>query len=152
MRKRGARFNGQRGHVLTPAQVQKLVTPIHMALELLPMGLYSEQHGHDLAAFLNVAQLASDEAGRNDIHDHAHDAAVILLRMRDRARARGQWNVTTDERTDLYRHVLAIDKWMRGVSNARWKRALRRVLTICDTATAEGKQEMDCIDIGRAGA
>lgn len=152
MRKRGARFSGQRGHVLTPPQVQKLVMPIHVALELLPLGLYTEQHAHDLAAFLNVAQFASDEAGRNDIHEHAHGAVLILLRMRDRATARGSWNVTADERAQLHAHIVAIDRWMRGVSSTRWGRALRHVLAACDRAAAKGLQEMDVIDIPRATA
>ena len=83
----------QRGHVLTPVQVQELVMPIHMSLQLLPLGLFTEQHGHDLAAFTNVAQFAADEAGRDDIHQHAHDAAEILLAMRDRVSAGlgGDW-------------------------------------------------------------
>ena len=152
MRKRGARHSGQRGHVLTPSQVRHLVTPIHVALELLPMGLYSEQHAHDLAAFLNVAQLAADEAGKEQIHSTAHDAAVILLRMRDRVKAGHAWNVTAGERQQLMQAVTIIDRWMRGVSSTRWARALRAVLAICDKAAAQGMQEMDCLDLERRNA
>lgn len=148
MRKRGARHSGQRGHVLTPHQVQQLVMPIHVALEMLPLGLYTQQHAHDLAAFVNIAQFAADEAGRKDIHDHAYQTAVILLRMRDRP----SWNVTSAERSDLQRHILAIDKWMRGVSSTRWARAIRRSLAAIDRAKARGLREMDCIDVDRLNA
>lgn len=152
MRKRGAQHRGQRGHVLTPAQVRTLVTPIHVALELLPLGLYTEAHAHDLAAFLNVAQLAADEAGKEEVHTTAHDAAEILLRMRDRAKAGRSWNVTADERQRLMLAVLVIDRWMRGVSSTRWARALHAVLAICDRAAARGMQEMDCLDMERRNA
>lgn len=153
MRKRNHRMKRiPKGHVLTPKQVETLVMPIHVSLTLLPMGLFQEQHGHNLAAFVNVAQLAADEAGRDDIHQHAHGAAVILLRMRDRVRGGKGWNVTTAERDGLMKHITAIDGWMRGVSNVRWYRALNRVAAMCDRLLAEGKAEMDLVEVERGVA
>lgn len=134
------------GHVLTPHQVQQLVMPIHMAIELLPLGLFTEQHGHDLAAFLNVAQVAARDAQRGDIHDIASGGAEVLLTMRNRVRSGKGWNVTTEERERLTRCVMTMDRWYRTQSSARWKRALYAVLRICDRALAEGKEEMDVLE------
>ena len=152
MRKRGATHSGQRGHVLTPGQVQTLVMPIHVAAELLPLGLFSEAHAHDLAAFLSVAQFAADEACREDVHDSAHRGAEILCAMRDRAQKCGRWNVTTEERQALHASILTIDKWMRGVSSTRWARALHRVLAICNKLEAEGRTPLESIDVRRQHA
>lgn len=135
------------GHVLTPYQVQQLVMPIHMALELLPLGLFDAQHGHSLAAFLNVAQVAARDAGRGDIHDLAVEGAEVLLAMRRRVNAGKAWNVTTTERETLTRCVMVMDRWYRTQSSSRWKRALLAVLRICDRAMAEGKEEMDVLEM-----
>lgn len=137
------------GHVLTPYQVQQLVMPIHVAIELLPLGLFGEKHGHDLAAFLNVAQIAARDAKRSDIHDIASDGAEVLLAMRKRVNAGKSWNVTTDERDRLTRCVMTLDRWYRTQSSARWKRALYAVLRICDRAMADGKEEMDILEINQ---
>lgn len=147
MRKRGAHFNRTRGHVLTPDQVQKLVMPIHVAIELLPLGLFSEDHAHDLAAFLNVAQLAAKDAKRADIHDEVLQAVDALSAMRDRVRAGKSWNVTAEERDTLTRTVTVLDRWYRTQPNSRWKRALYQVLLICDRATASGAGVMDVIEV-----
>lgn len=150
MRKRGARIkNNRSGHTLTPQQVRTLVTPIHVAIELLPMGLYNEQHAHDLAAFLNVAQLASDEAGNEDVHTIANGAADVLIAMRDRAKTGKAWNCTHDERETLKHAVVVIDRWLRTLTTRRWGDALRRVYVLCDKATAEGKEELDLIEARR---
>lgn len=134
------------GHIMTPSQVQELITPIHMAIELLPLGLFNAQHGHDLAAFLNVATLAARDAGRTDIHDVAQEGVEVLLTMRDRVRAGKSWNVTTDERETLTRVVMTLDRWHRTQTTTRWRRALYAVLRACDRAQAEGMQEMDLMD------
>lgn len=147
MRKRGARFNTTRGHVLTPDQVQRLVMPIHVALELLPLGLFSEDHAHDLAAFLNVAQLAAKDAKRADIHNEVLAGVEVLAAMHDRARTGKSWNVTSDERETLTRTVTVLDRWYRTQPNSRWKRALYQVLVICDRATAKGVSVMDTIEV-----
>lgn len=136
-----------RGHVMTPRQVEQLVMPIHIAIELLPLGLYTEQHAHDLAAFLNVAQFAANEAGRDDIHAETVCGVRVLMAMRDRARAGKAWNVTHDERTTLLRTVNILDCWHRTQTNTRWERAMRRVIEICDRAMAQGRRELDVMEV-----
>lgn len=136
-----------RGHVLTPKQVEDLVIPIHIAIELLPLGLYTEQHAYDLAAFLNVAQFAANDAGRDDIHAATVSGVHVLMAMRDRVRAGKVWNVTMSERDTLMRTVTILDRWYRTQTNTRWKRALRRVYEICDRALAEGRNELDVMEV-----
>lgn len=141
------RMGREAGHVLTPQQVERLVMPIHVALELLPLGLYTEAHAHDLAAFLNVAQFAANDAARDDIHAEATSAAEVLLAMRDRVRAGRAWNVTAGERETLMRSVTVLDRWYRTQTNTRWRRALRQVYAICDRAWAEGREELDLLEV-----
>lgn len=134
-----------RGHVMMPHQVERLVMPIHVALELLPLGLFTEQHAHDLAAFLTVAQLAAEEAGREDIVSAGADGALALLAMRDRVRDGKAWNVTTDERARLMRCVVTLDRWYRTTTTSRWVRALRRATELADAAMARGAGRLDLI-------
>lgn len=130
-----------KGHVILPAQVQKLVTPIHMALTLLPMGLFTASHGFDVVAFLNIAQLASNALGRRDIEQHGSQAAWIVLRLRERAEQSNSstWAATPEELAALQQHILAIDKWMRGVTNTTLKAAITKALAKCDALTTEGE-------------
>ena len=136
-----------KGHVLTPGQVEDLVLPIHAALTLLPLGLFTAEHGHSLAAFLNVCQVAARDAKRGDIHDIASGGAEVLLTMRRRVNDGKGWNVTAQERETLTRCVMVMDRWYRTQSSSRWQRALYAVLRICDRAIAEGKEEMDLLEV-----
>lgn len=134
-----------RGHILMPHQITRLVMPIHVALELLPLGLYTEHHAHDLAAFLTIAQLAAESLGREDIVQAGADGALVLLAMRDRARAGKSWNVTQDERDRLMRCVVTLDRWYRRVTTTAWTRAARRATDIADAALARGAGRLDLI-------
>lgn len=145
MRKRSHRRIRPTGHVLTPDQVRQMVTPIHIALKLLPLGLYTEQHAHDLAAFLSVAQVAAEDARRDDIVKAGADGARVLLAMRDRVRAGRAWNVTADERDKLTRCVVVIDRWFRTQTSARWIRAMRKVYAMSARAWEQGLGELDLI-------
>lgn len=139
--------NAFAGHVLTPHQVEQIMMPIHVALSLLPLGLFTAKHGHDLAAFLNVCQIAAKDAGRDDIHDLAVEGANVLLAMRYHVRAGKAWNVTTPERETLTRAVMTLDRWNRTQTSTRWRRALYAVLQACEQGMAEGKEEMDVLEL-----
>ena len=133
MKKRGARIrHTARGHILTPNQIKKLTLPIHVALELLPLGLYTEDHAHDLAAFLNIASAAAAEAGNENVKRSVIDAMAVVEQMQERVRAGKGWNVTADERDQLTRAIMVIDTWQRTQTTARWKRAIYRVLDALD--------------------
>jgi hypothetical protein len=145
---RATRRRGDCGHVLMPRQIERLVMPIHVALELLPLGLYTESHAHDLAAFLTVAQLAAEEAGREDLVGVGADGALVLIAMRDRVREGAAWNVTAAERERLMHCVLTLDRWYRSTTTTRWIRAARKATALADAALARGAGRLDLVTDG----
>lgn len=146
MPKRGIRqFHPPARATLTDAQVARLMTPLHMAIELLPLGLFTVEHAHDLAAMLTIAQLAAEASHRTDIVEHGAAAAQVLMTMRDRVEAGRNWNVTADERDQLMRSVLAIDKWFPECPTVRWVQAIRRAMRVADEARARGAGPLEMI-------
>ena len=129
----------------TETQVARLLTPVHAAIELLPLGLYTIEHAHDLAAFLTIAQLAAEASNRPDVVTHGADAALVLLAMRDRVAAGKSWNVTADERERLMRGVVAIDHWFHEVPLVRWQQAVAKAYRIADRAKARGAAPLEMI-------
>lgn len=129
----------------TAKQVARLLTPIHMAIELLPLGLYTKEHAHDLAAFLTITQVAADLCKARQIVAHGSDAAEVLLAMRDRVEAGRSWNVTTDERERLMRAIVAIDRWFPTCPMVRWQQALRKAYRLADEALERGAKPLEMI-------
>jgi len=127
----------------TEKQVASLLMPIHMAIELLPLGLYTKEHAHDLAAFLTITQVAADLCGARQIVSHGSDAADVLLAMRDRVAAGKGWNVTTDERERLMRAIVAIDRWFPQCPMVRWQQALRKAYRLADEALDRGAKPLE---------
>lgn len=148
MRKRGAkrRHIDPRAGILMPHQTQNLLTPIHMAIELLPLGLFTEDHGHDLAAFLNVISIASTNAGDSTAHKAAQLAAAVLLKMKNRAMEGKAWNVTFDERNALMESIVTCDKFMRRQPHSRVRAAILKTYQWCAEAASRGLEEMDLIE------
>lgn len=138
-------FQTKQTGLLTDKEVRDICMPIHVALTLLPLGLYTESHAHDLAAFLTVAQVAAKNLNRPDMITAGSDGATVLLAMRDRVRAGKQWNVTADERDALMRSITAIDEWFPTVKKVAWIRALREVYRMCERAAERGLQELDLL-------
>lgn len=133
MRKRGARRSPPPVK-LTPKQVADLTMPIHIAMQMLPLGLYTEDHAHDLVAFLGVAHFAATETNKQDARQVCSEASEILLTMAERAKRTGSWNVTSAECKTLLGAVTAIDEWMHHQNADVWMRALRRMMKACDEA------------------
>lgn len=147
MRKRGARFNRARGHVLTPQQIEKLMMPIHVAISLLPIGCFKIDHAHDLAAFTNIMQYAAEDAGRQDMLDRGLEMAETIYAMKDRSEQTGEWTVTDSERATLMENAVALDRWMRKLTTTRIMAACYRVDRDIAAAVAKGASEMDAIRI-----
>ena len=148
MRKRGAkrRHIDPRAGILMPHQTRNLLMPIHMALELLPLGLFTEEHGHDLAAFLNVISIASAHASDNLAHAAAQDAAAVLVHMRERTKAGKSWNVTSEERQSLMSSIIKCDHFMRRQPGSRIRDAILKTYQWCAEAASRGLEEMDLIE------
>lgn len=64
MRKHTKRKRYPAGHILTPAQRDALVTPVHMAMAALELGAGHENHRHTLAAFSNLAATPGQQHAR----------------------------------------------------------------------------------------
>ena len=129
----------------TEAQVARLLTPIHMAIELLPMGIYTIEHAHDLAAFLTISQIAAKDCRRKDMVGHGSEAATVLLAMRNRVDGGKGWNVTTDERERLMRSIVALDRWFHELPIVRWHQAVAKAYRIADRERARGAKPLEMI-------
>ena len=147
MRKRGARFNRTKGHVLTPKQLEKLMMPVHVAISVLPLGLFTIDHANDLAAFTNIMQYAAEDAGRSDLLERGLKMAETLYGIKDRFDTNSEWSVTDDERATLMENAVVLDRWMRTLTTARMLRSLYRVDMDIAAAVAKGAKDMDAIRI-----
>ena len=139
------RFQSPPSERFTKAQVAQLLMPIHMAIELLPLGLYTVEHAHDLAAFLTISQLAAASCKRDDMVRHGSDAAAVLLAMRDRVASGEGWSVTADERERLMRSIVEIDRWFHTLPMVRWGQAVAKAYRIADRARARGAKPLEMI-------
>lgn len=150
MRKRGARFKNQlKGYLLLPHQIQKYVTPMHMALELLPLGLFNRDHANAIANVVNV--IAVDSAGTgNGMWQVADRAGEIISKMYARAKEGKSWNTTAEEREILRESIVKFDRYLRGWTSARMIRNAITADEIAEKAKAKGGKFLDRIEIPEA--
>lgn len=150
MRKRGARFKSQlKGYLLLPHQIQKYVTPMHMALELLPLGLFTRDHANAIACVVNV--IAVDSAGTgNGMWQVADRAGGIISRMYARAKEGKAWNTTAEEREVLRECIVRFDRYLRGWTSARMIRNSATADEIAGKAKVNGGKFLDRVEIPEA--
>lgn len=119
MRKQGAkRKNTLSGHLLLPHQVAEYVTPLHIALELLPLGLFNKDHANKLAQVVNLVTV--DSLNTNPaVYAAANACADILSTMFERVKAGKSWNVTAEEREKLRGYILIFDRALRTWTSHR---------------------------------
>ena len=119
MRKQGAkRKAGVSGYLLLPHQVAKYVMPLHVALELLPLGLFNKDHANSLAQVINL--MSVDSAAKNKIvYSAANACADILSSMFERVQHGKSWNVTAEERAQLRGYILIFDRALRTWTSQR---------------------------------
>lgn len=119
VRKQGAkRKAGVSGYLLLPQQVAQYVTPLHVALELLPLGLFNKDHANSLAQVINL--MSVDSAARNKIvYSAANACADILSSMFERVQHGKSWNVTAEERAQLRGYILIFDRALRTWTSQR---------------------------------
>lgn len=119
MRKQGARRKASMsGYLLLPQQVAKYVMPLHVALELLPLGLFNKDHANSLAQVINL--MSVDSAARNKIvYSAANACADILSNMFERVQHGKSWNVTAEERAQLRGYILIFDRALRTWTSHR---------------------------------
>lgn len=119
MRKQGAKRKATlSGHLLLPHQVAQYVTPLHISLELLPLGLFNRDHANKLAQVVNL--ITVDSLNTNPVvYAAANTCADILSTMFERVKAGKSWNVTADEREKLRNHILIFDRALRTWTSHR---------------------------------
>ena len=134
------------GVILSPAQIQKIMTPLHLAPELLPLGLFTRDHADSVAMIVNL--VAMDSAGKgNGMWMVANEVGEILLKMRERVDQGKAWNCTASEREDLIAGILKMDKYMRTWTNRRYTMAAIAVDRINVEAKAKGGKLLDRVEI-----
>ena len=80
MRKQGARRkNTLSGHLLLPHQVAQYVTPLHISLELLPLGLFNKDHANKLAQVVNL--ITVDSLNANPAVYAAANACAVVVEL-----------------------------------------------------------------------
>jgi len=132
----------RRSHLLLPHQVAKYLTPMHMALELLPLGLFNRDHATHLARMVNLVSMDTAE-NNEDMNAIALELGAILRKMFERAEAKGSWNTTADERKQLMRCTTIIDRFFRTWTSKRLEDNAARVDKINAYRLAQGEKFMD---------
>lgn len=131
---------------MLPEQVAKYMTPLHMGLELLPLGLFQRHHANHLAMVINL--IAVDSAGRgNGMWEVADRAGEVLQRMFARVKDGKQWNVTVEERRVLREVILQLDRYMRTWTTNRLLVAATTCDEVSNKAKAAGGQFLDRVEI-----
>lgn len=132
--------------LLSERTMQLMLTPLHMAVELLPLGHFGREHADHVAKIINV--VAMDPASKgNGMLEVADEAGQILLAMKARVDAGKSWNCTAAERERLTACILKMDKYMRTWTNRRFTIAAMTVDAINRRRIAEGAKFLERTDI-----
>ena len=123
--------------LLDEAAIHKMLTPLHMSVELLPLGLFTEDHAETLAKLVNL--VAVDSAGKgNGMWQVADAVGQVLIAMQERVEAGKSWNVTATERETLVENIMKMDKHFRTWTVRRFNINAMAVNEINNRAKAEG--------------
>lgn len=142
MRKACKRVKRNKGHILLEHQVRKMVLPLHMALTMLPMGLFTRSHADDLAKVINIVFVDSD--GRDSVaYQAAKDAGEVLCSMFVRVNEGKSWNTTNDEKRKLTDSIVSMDKYVRRLTTDRFAVAAITVDRLNAEAKAKGYGFLD---------
>lgn len=134
------------GRRIDQSQQTDMLLPIRMSIQLLPRGEFSEEHAHNLAAFLTTVQVMAKDMHRPEIVAHGAAAAEVLLAMKERVDQGKSWNVTADERDTLLVALEPLDTWSKQRTDKQWSSALRRAMALCDKAAARGQKLLTIIE------
>lgn len=131
---------------LRAKEILALVLPVHVAVSLLPLGLYSQFHSDSLAAFLSVGQIAARNAGSFGLIAVVERGAAAVIAIKRRNTASGEWFATDDEMRALLTAVSTLDKWHKTITFSEYRTAVMTFIQICDRATANGKGNCDVLE------
>lgn len=132
--------------LLNEAAINKMLTPLHMSVELLPLGLFTEDHAETIAKLVNL--VAVDSAGKgNGMWQIADAIGQVLLSMQARVEQGKAWNVTVDERASLVENVMKLDKYLRTWTVRRFNINAMAVNEINNRAKAQGAKRGQRVEI-----
>lgn len=138
------------GALLSQEAIGRLLTPLHMSVELLPMGCFTKDHAEHVAKIVNI--VAADSAGRGDgMWQVADRVGSILVAMKERVDAGKSWNCTAAERESLIENITKMDRYVRAWTNRRFTKAAITVDQINAAARAKGGAFMDRVEIPTKG-
>ena len=126
--------------------IHKMLTPLHMSVELLPLGLFTEDHAGMIAKLINL--MAVDSAGKgNGLWQVADSVGQVLIAMQERVEAGKSWNVTATERETLVENIMKMDKHFRTWTVRRFNINAMAVNEINNRAKAEGYKRGQRVEI-----
>ena len=132
--------------LLDEAAIHKMLTPLHMSVEMLPLGLFTEDHAETLAKLVNL--VAVDSAGKgNGMWQVADAVGQVLLAMQARVDEGKSWNVTAQEREALVENVMRMDKHFRTWTVRRFNINAIAVNEINARAKAQGVKRGQRVEI-----
>lgn len=132
--------------LLDEAAINKMLTPLHMSVELLPLGLFTEDHAEMIAKLINL--VAVDSAGKgNGMWQVADAVGQVLIAMQERVENGKSWNVTATERETLVENIMKMDKHFRTWTVRRFNINAMAVNEINNRAKAQGAKRGQRVEI-----
>ena len=132
--------------LLDEAAIHKMLTPLHMSVELLPLGLFTEDHAEMIAKLINL--MAVDSAGKgNGMWQIADAVGQVLITMQSRVDEGKSWNVTAQERETLVENIMKMDKHFRTWTVRRFNINAMAVNEINNRAKAQGAKHEQRVEI-----
>ena len=132
--------------LLDEAAISKMLTPLHMSVELLPLGLFNQDHAEMIAKLINL--MAVDSAGKgNGMWQVADAVGQVLIAMQDRVEAGKSWNVTAAEREVMIENIMKMDKYLRSWTVRRFNINAIAVNEINARAKAQGAKRGQRVEI-----
>lgn len=132
--------------LMSEKSLSKVLTPLHVSVELLPLGLFNKDHAESVLKVVNL--VAADSASRgNGMWQVADEVGMIILSMKRRVDEGKAWNCTGDQRQRLIHGIVKMDRYMRTWTNKRFTVAAVTVDRTNSEARSKGKVFMDRVEL-----
>lgn len=115
-----------------------------MAVELIPLGLYTRDHANHAAMVINLVRIDSTSRAPK-VYEVANDAAGTLSNIVGRYKRTNKWGATSEELSALRNAAMVMDKYMRTWTTARLRIAAATADALNEVAKAQGMKTFDQI-------
>ena len=126
--------------------------PLHMGVELLPLGLFQRTHANHMAMVISLVRI--DATGRSaEVYDLINEAAGVLASIIERHKRTDKYGATSEELSALRKAVLVMDKYMRTWTTDRLRIAAATADVLNEQAKARGAKTFDQVSyaVGQSG-